>query len=100
LREERKRMEEPSNRQKTEDVAREAKKEAEKIAAKIDRAEAGPSHFSGKIPKKPQIGDKALKNNGQVDWNNCPVVVPPTGMTAKIVVVNGCWDVVMTSKDA
>jgi hypothetical protein len=101
LKEERRKMEEPSNRQKAEATAREAKKEAERIQAQLDQAEAGPSNFVGKIPrKKPQMGDRALDASGQVDWNNCPVVVPPAGMTAKIVVTNGRWDVVMTSKDA
>jgi hypothetical protein len=110
LREERRRFEDPKIRQEAERIAEYTKIEADKKAALLKTAEAGPSRSTGfeagpsrstgpdKLKKKSGHGDCALKPDGTTDWENCPVVAAPPGMKAVVVEKEGKWHVTMETK--
>jgi hypothetical protein len=96
LREERRRMEEPANRQRAERAAEIAKKEADKISAALtstsSAADPGPS-------RRAKAGESALGPDGQVDYSRAPLVIPPEGMKVVVSVKANKWDVQLMSKD-
>jgi hypothetical protein len=96
---ERKKMEEPDTRKKTEAVAAEAQKEAREIAMKAKReADKLLALVSGPSSRK-QPGESALGADGKIDYASCPDVKAPPGMKSVVTVVNNMWQVRFEQKD-
>ena len=90
--EERRRMEEPSAKQKAEEIAFLAERESAKLAAAFEA-----QNKSSAPKRRPKVGESALGANGEVDYNNPPNLTPPEGMEARYYVVNNIWEVSIVS---
>ena len=94
LQEDRKRMEDPENRRKTEEVAASAKKAADQLVRELELACPSTSATSAK-----GHGDSTLGHDGKIDYTTVPVVSAPVGMRAKVSIVKNCWNIEFVSKD-
>jgi hypothetical protein len=93
--EERRRMEEPSARQKAEEIAFLAERESAKLAAAFE------AQNKLSAPKKrPKVGESALGPDGEIDYNNPPILTLPEGTEARFSVVNDKWEVSIVSAGA
>jgi hypothetical protein len=95
LRQERQRMEEPDNRQRAEDAAARAKREADKISRELglDVTSTRPS-----APPRKGHGDSVFGPDGQIDYSTAPRITPPEGMDAIVTIKENRWDVQFVSK--
>jgi hypothetical protein len=97
LKEERRKMEEPDNRQKAEERAENSRKIAKNLARQLGRTAASspnPSTSAGG-----SLGPSALGSDGQIDYTTVPKVSAPEGMKAVISLKGNNWDIQFVSKD-
>ena len=97
LLEERKRMEEPLARKRAEAEALLMQNEATSAHLR-NMLEKAAKMDAGTMPRRrPKVGESALRPNGEIDYDNPPIMTLPEGMEARFNVVNNIWEVSIVS---
>jgi hypothetical protein len=97
LKEERRKMEEPDNRQKAEERAENSRKIAKNLAKQLGKAAASSTSQSPSVEER--SGPSALDAKGHIDYSTVPRVTAPEGMKAVITLKGSYWDVQFVSKE-
>ena len=90
-------MEEPLARKRAEAEALLVRNEATSAHLRSMLEQAAKMDAGTMTRRRPKVGESALGPDGQVDYDNPPIVTPPEGMEARLNVVNNIWEVSIVS---
>ena len=93
-------MEDPLARRKAEAEALLAQNEATSAHLRNVLEQVAKMNVSTMTKRRPKVGESALGPDGEIDYNNPPILTLPEGTEARFSEVNDKWEVSIVSAGA